>query len=382
MKAKHQLQAAAPSADLTPKREDDVLHLYFKGDWKIGAQVDLEQTLNDNFNDSVKSIIVDISELGSYDSILAVYYLQLINFGETHKVKVDGDNLPEGILNLTKMSQESQKHEDQTDRRPPGPLAVVGIFVTRIVSNFVNGLNFTGEIILGFGRLFRGKARFKRGDIWSFIQSSGVDALPIVSLISCLVGVILAFVGSMQLAMFGAQIYTANLIMVVMGREMGAIMAGIIMAARTATAFAAQIGSMQANEEVDALTTLGISPFDFLVIPRMLALIFMMPFLCIYADLMGILGGLFVVVATTDISLFQYWEQTKQWLTFWNVASGFIKSFMFGALVAFAGCFKGMYSGRSAAAVGEAATQAAVLSIVLIIVCDAIMAVVFSALGI
>lgn len=369
-------------AQLKTRVDGDILHLSFAGQWKIGVSSDLDGTLTAAFTGNVKKIVVDTDELEAYDSILAVYYLQVLEFAKARNVEIDGQELPEGILGLTKMSQDSQKHEDNTDRRPPGFLASVGGFVYRIWGNFVNGLNFTGEIIYGFGRLFRGKARFKKSDVWQFIQVSGVDALPIVSLISFLVGVILAFVGAMQLAMFAAEIYTANLILIVMGREMGAIMAGIIMAARTATAFAAQIGSMQANEEVDALKTLGISPFDFLVTPRMIALILMMPFLCIYADLMGVLGGVFVVVGTSDITLFQYWEQTKTSLTFWTIASGFIKSFMFGALVAFAGCFKGMYSGRSAGSVGEAATQAAVLSIVLIIVCDAIMAVVFSALGI
>lgn len=374
--------AAGATAILNAHAEGDVLHIAFEGSWKIGAEADLAKVLADNYTGSVKKIVTDTDKLTAYDSILAVYYLQLLEFAKEHGVEVDGNGLPEGILGLTKMSLASQKHQDLTDRRPPGFLTSVGAFVLRIWTNFVNGLNFTGEIVYGFGRLFSGKARFKKRDVWQFMQASGADALPIVSLISFLVGVILAFVGAMQLAMFGAEIYTANLILIVMGREMGAIMAGIIMAARTATAFAAQIGSMQANEEVDALQTLGISPFDFLVTPRMIALILMMPFLCIYADLMGVLGGLFVVVGTSDITLFQYWEQTKTSLHFWTIASGFIKSFMFGALVAFSGCFKGMYSGRSAGSVGEAATQAAVLSIVLIIVCDAIMAVVFSALGI
>lgn len=367
---------------LNAEVKGDTLHLSFGGVWKIGAQTDIAGILTGNYNNAVKKIVVNAEKLETYDSILAVYYLHILEFAREHKLEVDGKNLPKGILGLTDMSLKSQKHEDKTDRRPPGFFAQVGDFAFRIYTNFVNGLNFTGEIILGLGRLFTGKARFKKSEVWHFIQSAGADALPIVSLISFLVGVILAFVGSMQLALFGAEIYTANLILIIMGRELGAIMAGIVMAARTATAFAAQIGSMQANEEVDALKTLGISPFDFLVTPRMIALILMMPFLCIYADLLGVLGGFFVVVGTSDISLFQYWEQTKTSLHFWTIASGFIKSFMFGALVAFSGCFKGMYSGRSAGAVGEAATQAAVLAIVLIIVCDAIMAVVFSALGI
>lgn len=375
-------QIANANAALKAELKGDVLHLVFTGVWKIGAHADLANILAQNAGGALKKIVVNVEQLKAYDSILAVYYLHILEFAQKRGLAVDGGALPRGILGLTEMALKSQKHEDQTDRSQPGFLAVVGGFALKIHTNFINGLNFTGEIVLGLGRLFTGKARFKKSDVWAFMQAAGADALPIVSLISFLVGVILAFVGSIQLAMFAAEIYTANLIVIVMGREMGAIMAGIVMAARTATAFAAQIGSMQANEEVDALKTFGISPFDFLVTPRMAALILMMPFLFVYASLLGVLGGFAVVVGTTDITLFQYWEQTKAALSFWTFGTGFIKSFMFGALVAFAGCFKGMYAGRSAGGVGEAATQAAVLSIVLIIVCDAIMAVVYTALGI
>lgn len=197
---------AGSKAELSAQVEGEVLHLVFEGSWKIGAEADLAKVLADNYTDGVKKIVVDADKLTAYDSILAVYYLQLLEFAKEHGVEVDGGALPEGILGLTKMSLDSQKHQDQTDRRPPGFLTSVGAFVLRIWGNFVDGLNFTGEIIYGFGRLFTGKARFKRSDVWQFIQSSGADALPIVSLISFLVGVILAFVGAMQLAMFGAEI--------------------------------------------------------------------------------------------------------------------------------------------------------------------------------
>lgn len=382
MSAKNNSTSAPTNAALDANVKDGVLQLDFKGDWKIGTAVDLTGVLGAKLSDGVKSIKINAGELGNYDSILAVYYLEILKFAGEHNLKVDGGALPEGILALTKMSTDSAKHEDKTDRSKPNFFTVVGGFCARIWVNFILGLNFVGEIVYGFGRLLTGQARFMRRDLWVYMQDCGISSLPIVSLISFLVGVILAFVGSMQLAMFGAQIYTANLILIIMGRELGAIMAGIIMAARTATAYAAQIGSMQANEEVDALKTLGISPVDFLVTPRIIALMLMMPFMCIYADLLGVLGGFCVVIPATDISFAQYWAQTKTSLHFWTIATGVLKSFMFGALVAFAGCFKGMNAGRSAIAVGEAATQAAVLSIVLIIVCDAIMAVVFSAIGI
>jgi len=164
---------------------------------------------------------------------------------------------------------------------------------------------------LAFLKLLRGKARFRRSDFIMTIQECGVQALPIVSLISLLVGLILAFVGAVQLMMFGAQIYVASLVGIAMVRVMGAIMTGIIMAGRTGAAFAAQLGTMQVNEEIDALTTLGVSPMEFLVLPRMLALGLMMPLLCLYADLMGILGGLIVGVGMLDLSVVEYINQTR-----------------------------------------------------------------------
>ena len=184
------------------------------------------------------------------------------------------------------------------------------------------------------------------------------------------------------MALFGAQIYVANLVGIAMAREMGALMTGIIMAGRTGAAFAAQIGTMQVNEEVDALTTMGISPMEFLVLPRMLALIVMMPLLCLYADLMGILGGVFVGVGMMDLNFLQYMEQTRNALNLTQFGIGVVKSVVFGIIIAVSGCLRGIECGRSASAVGDAATSAVVTSITLIIVADGIFAVITNILGI
>jgi phospholipid/cholesterol/gamma-HCH transport system permease protein len=251
------------------------------------------------------------------------------------------------------------------------------------VARQVTGMTtFLGEATIAFGRFLVGKAKFRRTDLWLTIQQCGADALPIVSLISFLVGLILAFVGAVQLALFGAQIYIANLVGIAMAREMGAIMTAIIMAGRTGAAFAAQIGTMQVNEEVDALTTMGISPMEFLVLPRMLALILMMPLLCLYSDLVGILGGFVVGTGMFDISFTQYMGQTKASLNLTQFSIGVFKSAIYGVVVAITGCLRGMECGRSASAVGDAATSAVVTSIVLIIVLDGIFAVVTNIIGI
>ena len=197
-----------------------------------------------------------------------------------------------------------------------------------------------------------------------------------------LTAVILAFVGAVQLLMFGAQIFVADLVGIAMLRVMGAIMVGIIMAGRTGAAFAAQIGTMQVNEEIDALQTLGISPMEFLVLPRMIALIIMMPLLCVYADLMGILGGMIVGVGMLDISMVQYYQQTRAALNLNHFWIGLFQAGVFGVLVALAGCLRGIQCGRSASAVGDAATSAVVTGIVSIVVATAIITVICNVLGI
>lgn len=202
-----------------------------------------------------------------------------------------------------------------------------------------------------------------------------------MSLISFLVGLILAFVGAVQLQQFGAQIYVADLVGLGMAREMGAMMTGIIMAGRTGAAFAAQLGTMRVNEEIDALTTMGFSPMDFLVLPRMLALMTMLPLLCLYADFMGILGGLVVGVGMLDLELAQYVNESLLALSLLDFGLGLIKSAVYGAVIAIAGCYRGMQCGNSSAAVGEAATSAVVTSIVWIVVASAILTVIYDALG-
>jgi phospholipid/cholesterol/gamma-HCH transport system permease protein len=203
-----------------------------------------------------------------------------------------------------------------------------------------------------------------------------------VSLISVLVGLIFAFIGAIQLKMFGAEIYVADLVAIAMVRVMGAVMTGIIMAGRTGAAFAAQLGTMQVNEEIDALKTMGISPMEFLVLPRMLALMLMMPLLCLYSDLMGILGGLLVAVTMLDVNIMEYYVETKSAVTLTYLWIGLFHSVVFGVLVALAGCLRGIQCGRSASAVGEAATSAVVTGIVSIVVATGIITFLCEVLGI
>jgi len=236
--------------------------------------------------------------------------------------------------------------------------------------------------VLAFGNLARGRARFRRSDLFLHMQEAGAEALPIVTLISFLVGTILAFVGAIQLEQFAAQIYVADAVGIGMAREMGAMMTAIVMAGRTGAAYAAQLGSMTVTQEIEALKTMGISPLEFLVLPRMIALSLMMPLLCLYSDLLGILGGYAVGRGMLGISGRVYFNQTVNAVDLGDVLGGVFKASVYGILIAVAGCLRGLQSGRSASAVGEATTSAVVTGIVLVICACGIFAVTFYILGI
>jgi len=240
---------------------------------------------------------------------------------------------------------------------------------------------FTGQSVLALGRFVTGRARFRACDFWMIVQECGAQALPIVSLISFLIGLILAFVGNVQLANFGASLYVADLVGIAMVREMGVMMTAIIMSGRTGAAFAAHLGSMKANQEIDALKTFGFDPFDFLVLPRLLALVLMMPLLTLYANAVGIFGGM-LVGAAVGIPPVLFWNETVATIGLTMASLGVFKSVFFGAIIAMSGCLQGMHAGNSSAAVGEATTRAVVASITAIIILDSAFAAIFTVLDI
>jgi phospholipid/cholesterol/gamma-HCH transport system permease protein len=230
--------------------------------------------------------------------------------------------------------------------------------------------------------MLRGRAQFRWTDMLEVMQACGPQALGIVALINFLIGLILAFVGATELSRFGASIYTADLVGVASVREMGCIMTGIILCGRTGAAFAAQLGTMKVNQEIEAFQTFGISPTEFLVLPRMMALILMMPLLCIFADLIAISGGFLVSTLMLDVSPTVYLNRTVESINLAGFLLGIFKGSFFGVIVALTGCLRGMQCGTNAAAVGLATTSAVVTGITWIIASDGIFAVICSALHI
>jgi phospholipid/cholesterol/gamma-HCH transport system permease protein len=270
-----------------------------------------------------------------------------------------------------------------TGARPPEDDALfarVGRVALRAWDTASDASSFLGETVLAAGAFLRGRARFRRVDLMQAFEATGIGALGIVALINFLIGAVLAFVGAVQLQQFGAAIYVANLVAIGVARELGPLMTGIVMAGRTGASFAAVLGTMTVNEEVDALRTMALKPVEFLVLPRVLATGLMLPALVAYADLLGLLGGLFVGVAVLDLGTVEYLRQTREVLALRHVWIGLVKSVAFGLVIAATGCYYGLRSGRSAAAVGEATTKAVVIGIVLVVVVDAVFTVALHAL--
>ncbi|HKA55742.1 MAG TPA: ABC transporter permease [Candidatus Binatia bacterium] len=363
----------------------DTVCVELGGSWTIHAELPPVAQVQQQFDarPAVRRLLFDTRRLTNWDSGLLTFLLGLSALCAPRHIEIDPGGLPQGVQRLLRLAtavpeRQGARREDVRESL----LARIGKATLAARQEAVELLSFLGQATLAFGALLRGRARYQRADLLLIMQECGAQALPIVSLISLLVGLILAFIGAVQLQQFGAQIYIADLVGIGMARQMGAMMTGIIMAGRTGAAFAAQLGTMTVNEEIDALTTTGLPPMEFLVLPRMLALMVMMPLLALYADLMGILGGAVVGVGLMDLGVMTYYQETRRTLHLTDFAVGLVYAAVFGVLVAVAGCLRGMQCGRSASAVGEAATSAVVTAIVFIIVSDAILTVMLNTLGI
>lgn len=375
MADKHLLKSAPPAAGYAATSPDGSLRVSFTGAWGMGAVApDPGKALQAlTASPRPSGLSFDSSGLAQWDSRFLIFCRALVSSARKSGVAVDLTGLPEGARRLLELAEKVPERKGAATGKKVEPfLARLGGWCIGSWEVLPHVLEFIGDVGLAFVNLVRGRAVFQASGLVGLIRQVGVEALPIVSLISFLVGLILAFVASIQLSQFGAQIYVSTIVGISMIRVMGAIMTGIIMAGRTGAAFAAELGTMQVNEEIDALRTLGFSPGEFLVMPRTLALVLMMPLLCLYADLMGCLGGFMVGVVMLDINPLQYMTQTFDSIPLANVWIGLAHSVVFGVLVALAGCYRGMRCGRSAMAVGQATTSAVVTGILSIVIATAV----------
>jgi len=367
------------------RRAEDTVLVELTGNWKLGEALPSAGDVARKVEGvpGIRNMAFDSRKLGDWDTGLLTFLIKIGKYCSLKKIRLDSGGLPQGAKKLLELALAVPEKKDA--RKAEGKVSFLTLLGDETLGFFRTSgdiLEFVGDSTMAFLNLFRGKAQYRRTDLWLIIEACSGQALPIVSLISFLVGLILAFVGAIQLKMFGAEIYVANLVGIAMVRLMAAIMTGIVMAGRTGGAFAAQLGTMQVNQEIDALKTLGIAPMEFLVLPRMLALAIMMPLLALYANIMGILGGMVVAVTMLDIGVIQYYNQTVSGLNLWHLGIGIFSSAVFGVIVALAGCMRGMQCGRSASAVGQAATSAVVTAIVGIIVATALITVITNVLGV
>ncbi|MFT6956055.1 MAG: phospholipid/cholesterol/gamma-HCH transport system permease protein [Halieaceae bacterium] len=380
--AKNCMTDRAPGFKLD-RKDQDTATLSLSGDWIQGQHTPDFADLHNKLRELSPTLVeLQADDLGRWDSILMAFLLQCSNYCRKTQIGMTTDAIPEGAQRLLRVATAVEPHERPGTAGGSWPVALNPMkMLTTARRDIRQSMAFIGEVAIALLRLLHGKANTRFSDFKDFCYQAGPDAFAIISLTGVLVGMILGYLGAVQLQQFGAEIYVADLVVIGMLREMGVLMTAVVMAGRTGAAYAAQLGTMQTNEEIDAITTMGISPIEFLVVPRMLALVVMMPLLTIYADLLGILGG-GIVAGGMGITPLQYINQAETAVSLTHFLVGMIKSLVFAVLIAVAGCRSGINSGRSSAAVGQAATEAVVTAIIYLIVADAAINIIFQQLGI
>jgi len=365
-------ETTLPSRLQARRTAEGTLEVEISGDWSIGSpapatlgQVITELTTARDLN----RIRVIPADLGHWDTSLVSMLQRLADAARAGKAELDVDALPDGVRRLLALALAVPEKTDA--RRGAGDINVlefIGRATLGAKAEVRNTVTFVGEVTIAHFRVFTGRGIFRWKDFFTFLQRAGVEAQGISVLVATLLGLILAFIGAVQFSQYGAEIYVADLVGIGMVRDLGALMTAIVMAGRSGAAYAAEIGSMRSSQELDALETAGISPIELLVVPRILALALMMPFLTVFADLAGILGGAAVGIGLLDLSPTAYMNETFRAVAAVHLFGGLIKGFFYGILVGLAGCLRGMQSGSSSLAVGAATTSAVVTGLVWLIV--------------
>jgi len=366
------------NARVSAKAEGDALEVSLAGSWQITeprpAWADLLGA------QKPARVRLRAGEVGQWDTSLLLFLFEAHQWCRAAGAHCDTDGLPEKIRTL--LAQLVAAHETSAPfDRSENFLTSVGLATQNVWAQGREISHFVGECVLSVVRLVRSPRKFRWGDCIEEMQHCGAMALPIVSLISFLVGVTLAYTGAIVLRQYGGDIYIADLIGLSMVREMGAVMTAVVVAGRTGAAFAATLGNMKANEEIDALEVLGIPTVQFLVLPRLLALAVMMPLLALYANALGIVGGMVVARGLLSIPPTAYWVEMLTIVDLSDISTGVIKAVAFGLIIGLAGCLRGLQADRSAMGVGRAATSAVVTALLFLVVADALFAVAFNILG-
>jgi phospholipid/cholesterol/gamma-HCH transport system permease protein len=360
-----------------------VVRVRVSGNWHIAAPPPGSAPAEALLRDPAAAALELVDEsLAGWDTSLVATLARLTALAGARSLPVRRHTLPAGVNNLIDLALAVPAHAAGRKKDAAGWCERIGAVVSAMPAVCLDVVAFIGETARALGRFFPGGGVCGARSIRTCVRESGADALPIVCLVSLLVGLILAFVGVVQLRMFGAEVYIASLVVIGMTRIMGAVMTGVVLAGRTGASYAAVIGSMRVNEEVDALEALGIPPVDYLVLPRIVALALMTPLLVLYADFMGILGGFLVGSLALGIDPLEYLTFTRRALHLNHLLVGMVHGFAFGLIVAISGCYQGLRCARSTEGVGVATTAAVVNAIVFIILATAALTMVCNAAGI
>jgi len=363
---------------------DNIQNYIATGDWTIGTAESIRTRIGHVRSDGRRGGVIDLSRLTGIDTAGALMLKQLRDHLARQGQHVDVTGLQDRHATLVERVIQSGEVEPlpREQRRPVMDwLARLGMASHEAGIEALDLLYFLGLATVSIVRCLLNPARIRFISVLSHIEKVGLNAMPIIGLLSFLIGIVLAYQGADQLRRFGAEIFTVNLLGVSILREMGVLLAAIVVAGRSGSAFAAQIGTMQVNQEIDAMRTLGLDPVEMLVLPRLLAMVIALPLLGIYADVMGLLGGALMIVATLDVSTAQFLERLQGGVTVSTFWVGLIKAPVFGFVIALIGCREGLKVRGSAESVGRQTTRAVVISIFLVIVVDAFFSILFSTLG-
>lgn len=320
---------------------------------------------------------INLNEVTRMDDCGALVIIQLMRLVERESISLKLEAVPKHVQELLDFLHLDVLPSPGPAKPPaPGLMTRFGMGTMVVVDQSIKHVSFVGEVTVTLLSLLRHPGQLRVKDTIGYMQRVGVDALPIIGLISFLLGLIMAFMSAVQLQQFGANIYVASLVALSMVRELGPIMTAIIVAGRSGSAFAAEIGTMKVSEEVDALVTMGFHPHLFLVAPKVIASVLVVPFLALYSNLFAIAGGLLIGVGTLGLTPTAYMTQTMNTLTIFDINWGLFKSAIFAVLISVIGCFKGYQARGGAASVGQATTSAVVNGIFMVILVDSIFAII------
>jgi phospholipid/cholesterol/gamma-HCH transport system permease protein len=376
-----------PSATFVAAADPGALVFRVEGDWLLATALELDRRLRALDLPSGRQVTLDLGGIGRLDTAGAWLLKRTDNELAARGNAVALTNVRANLAPLldqvwTHGAEAALPHPIPPHHTLIGFIARIGEVSLGLLHRAYQIIGFGGLVTVTFGQLLRHPRRLRLPALVAQMETVGVDALPIVGLLSFLIGVVFAYQGADQLRRFGAEIYTVNLLGIAILRELGVLLTSIIIAGRSGSAFTAQIGTMQVNEEIDALRTLGLDPIEVLVVPRILGLALTLPLLAIYADFMGLLGGCLMSWASLGILIPTFLDQLRSAIGEWTFWVGIIKAPFFAVIIALVGCYEGFNVERSADSVGRLTTQSVVESIFLVIVADAAFSILFSLLHI